>query len=89
MQEIGGRLKATSGILGEAAAHDVVDGTGHGWLQCRDGGRLALEDRGANACFALAVERPRPRQRLVKERSEREQVAARIEDRPSSCSGDM
>ena len=86
--EIARRLEAILGILFEQVLDDRRELRRHD--AARTGiGRVVLQDRHHGLDRAVAVEGAPAGQHLVQHRSEREEVAARIDVSPRICSGAM
>ena len=84
-REFGGRLVTFRRILHQAPADDsleILRGAGRRR-------RRLLNDLGHNLLCRCAVERPAPRDHLVKHHTQRPEVRAPIEGSPCACSGDM
>ena len=73
-----GALPAVVRVLLQALLHDVVERGRHHRLHGGDRGRLCREDRRDQARLRLAFERPLRRRHLVEQRSEREDIRARV-----------
>src|ERR1019366_10385851 len=77
-REVMGRVEALLGVLLETVGDEALEPRRHVLVRDRKIRWILLQDRRDRLGRRLAVERPLPREHLVQDRPEREDVAARI-----------